>query len=122
MSIADIVHSESGLTLVGAALGALWTFFKSRDWYQGVRQQRYCRAVQALEAGVEQTYRTYVRAIKDSREDGKLTEAEMRDARSLARQTALEYGRTEGIDVLAELGDAYLDLWTAKLVKRMKKG
>jgi hypothetical protein len=73
-----------------------------------------------LEAGVEQVYRTYVRAIKDARSDGKLTEEEADQARRLAKRRAIEFGRTTGVDVIREIGDGYVDLWISKLVRRAK--
>ena len=121
MSLASILQSEAGLALVGSILGGVWTFFKSCDWYVRIRRRRYSQALRALEAGVEQTYQTYVRAIKESSADGRLSEDERRQARQLARETAIAFGRTEGVDVLRELGEAYLDLWITKLVNRLKR-
>lgn len=102
------------------ALGALWTAFRSSDWLSRMKNERFRKALEALEAGVEQTYRTYVRALKAGREDGKLTDEERRQARALARETAMAFGRTQGIDVLEALGRDYVDLWIAKLVKNFK--
>lgn len=112
--------SEAGLTFVAVVFGAVWTAFRSTEWYGRVQERRIARAIHALEAGVERTYRTYVQAIKTSSADGKLSEEERRRARELAKETAILYGRTEGLDVMRELGEAYLDLWIGKLVKRLK--
>lgn len=120
MSVEAVLSSEPALALLGTVLGGLWTFFKSSEWYGRTQRRRFNKALKALEAAVEQTYRTYVRAIKEAREDGRLTEEEMRHARSIARHTAIEFGRTQRIDVLRELGEEYLDLWIAKLVKKLK--
>jgi len=120
MSIVENLSSGLGLTLVTAILGSIWTAFRSTEFYNRARNQRYGEALQALEAGVELTYRTYVRSIKESREDGKLTQEEMRLARRRAREAAIEYGRTRGIDILRELGANYIDLIIAKQVKNLK--
>jgi hypothetical protein len=120
MNISDAIISEAGITMVGAVLGTLWTFFQSMNWHERAQGRRYGKALRALEAGVEQTYRTYVQALKEANEDGRLTEEERRRARELAKETAVLYGRTEGVDVIRELGSAYLDLWIAKIVKRLK--
>ncbi|HIJ74473.1 MAG TPA: hypothetical protein HPP83_10275 [Candidatus Hydrogenedentes bacterium] len=121
MSLEGILESEAGLTILGTVLGGIWTFFKSTSWYARQRRRRYYRAIEALEAGVEQTYRTYVRAIKEASADGRLSDEERRHARQLAREAAIAFGRTEGVDVLRELGEAYIDLWIAKLVQRLKQ-
>jgi hypothetical protein len=120
MSIAGILNSETGLTLVSTVLGGIWTLFRSSDFYRNARARKYDRAIEALEAGVELTYRTYVRAIKESNADGRLTDDEIRAARQRARVAAIEFGRTRGVDVLGELGTEYIDLWIAKLVARLK--
>ena len=120
MQVGDVLSSDPGLTLLGTALGGLWTLFKSSEWFGRLRRRRFGKALRALEAGVELTYRTYVREIKKARADGRLTEEEKRRARRLARETAVEFGRAHGVNVLRELGEDYLDLWVAKLVRRWK--
>jgi hypothetical protein len=120
MTLEHLLQSDTALTLVGGVLGLVWTAFRSSDLVRNARGQRYDKALQALEAGVEQTYRTYVQAVKTAKEDGKLTPEEASEARQRARDAAIEFGRTQGIDVLNELGTAYVDLWIAKLVKRLK--
>jgi len=121
MSLDGVLSSQTVLSLVAAAVGGIWTAFRATDWCRGLRARRYFKALRALEAGVELTYRTYVKAIKAARADGKLTEKEKQEARRRAREAALEFGRTKGIDVLRELGAEYIDLLIAKYVKQMKR-
>lgn len=120
MTLGTILGSEAGFTLVTAVLGSIWTVLKSGEWVEQARGRRYAKAVEALEAGVELTYRTYVREIKQSRTDGRLTNEEMREARRHARNAAVEFGRTQGLDVMRELGVQYVDLAISKLVKKLK--
>ena len=121
MSITDLMNSEAGVTMLGTSLGALWTFIQSRRWYRRLRRRRYTRAIQALEAGIDKTYREYVSALKKGREDGKLTQEEAKIARRRARRTAIEYGTTTGVDVLRALGETYIDLWITKLIQKAKQ-
>ncbi|MDZ4861563.1 MAG: hypothetical protein SGI88_21530 [Candidatus Hydrogenedentes bacterium] len=114
------IISEPALTSLGAVLGGLWTFFKASDWFQRARQQRFAEAITALEAGVQQTYDVYVRAVKDGSSDGKLSSEERRRARELARDAAVAFGRTKGIDVLTAIGHDYVDVWITKLVHQKK--
>lgn len=120
MNLLHVLSSEAGLTVVGGVLGAAWTFFQSTNLYRRLRNDRFSKAVVALEAAVDLTYRTYVREIKAAREDGKLTDAEIAEACRRARDAAIEFGRTQGVDVLRELGANYIDLWIGKIVNRLK--
>lgn len=122
MDITDVLHTDQGLTFIGAVLTGLWTLFKTTEWVAQARNRRYYRAVEALEAAVEETYRTYVQAIKAASADGKLSADERRHARELARERAIEFGRTVGVDVLRELGAHYIDLWISRLINRAKRG
>lgn len=121
MDVTALLTGETGLTLLGGVLGAVWTAFKSSEWHARARALRLERAVEALEAGVEATYRAYVQGIKAGREDGRLTDAEREHARDMALRAAFEYGRGHGIDVARELGRDYLDLWLTRVVNRMKR-
>lgn len=115
------IISEPALTSLGAILGGLWTFFKASDFFQRAKAQRFAEAITALEAGVQQTYDVYVRAVKESSADGKLSSEERRRARELARDAAIAFGRTKGIDVLTAIGHDYIDVWITKLVNQRKK-
>ncbi len=121
MNMSQILASDTALTIVGGLLGTAWTFFRTQGWYRRSKKRRYFRALRALEAAVERTYRTYVRSIKRGREDGKLTEEEAANARRMARRAALVFGRTEGVDVLREIGQDYLDLWLSRVLRKARR-
>lgn len=110
------IVAEPALTTLGAA----WAFFKSSEWFQQIKDRRFTAALEALEAGVQQTYEVYVRAVKESSADGKLSREERRRARELARDAAVAFGRTRGIDVITAIGHDYIDMWIEKLVHQKK--
>jgi hypothetical protein len=116
----ELTLNDTTLTLLATVATTAWTLFKTSDWWQQHRQRRFDRAIQVLESAVDETYRAYVERIKEARADGKLTAGERRRARELARQRAITIGRTQGIEVLQELGGEYVDLWIARLVKKLK--
>ncbi|MCL4217217.1 MAG: hypothetical protein KJ052_09475 [Candidatus Hydrogenedentes bacterium] len=116
----NLFHNDDTLVLLATIAGMAWAFFKSTRLFDRLRARRFSLAVEALEAGVEQTYRSYVRARKQAAADGKLTDAERVRARELACEAALEFGRTRGVDVAAELGREYLDLWLTRAVNKLK--
>lgn len=121
MFLDQVFSSELGLTIVGTIFGAVWAAFRSSEWYGRLRRQRFQQGLLALEAGVEETYRTYVQALKEARADGTLTEEEKRQARALAKERAVAIAQCEGVDLLRAVGAEYIDLWIAKLVKKLKR-
>lgn len=122
MQLNELLTNDSTLTLAVALTGAVWAAFKSSDLYARLCRKRFNTALHVLESAVEETYRTYVEAIKEARADGKLTQVERRRARALARERAIAIGREQGIDVLTQLGRDSLDLWISRLVKKLKRG
>lgn len=116
----DILIHETLLALAGSVAATVWTALQAGAWRRRIRDDRFQRALIALEAAVRTTYDAYVRAIKEAREDGKLTDAERREARRRARNAAIAYGRDEGIDIARELGYATFDLWLERVLKTVK--
>jgi predicted AAA+ superfamily ATPase len=116
----DILTSEAGITVLGAILGAIWTFFKSTELYDRIRQKRYQKAVDSVESAVEETWRTYVESIKEGRADGRLLPGEKRRARQLARERAIAVGRDRGVDILRELGGNHLEVLTTRAMNRLQ--
>lgn len=121
MSMGNVLTSETALTLAAAVVCACWSLIKGSEALRRCRQRRFQRAIQVLEAGVEETYRTYVGALKAGRADGKLTPEERRRARELALTRARAIARNQGVDLIREIGEPFVDLWIAKLVKRLKR-
>ena len=109
------------LLALAAMLAALaWSFVKSTEWYERFRMDRRSKAMESLEAAVEDTYRRYVRSLKQANGGGPLTEEQRHKAREKARRKAEDFGARRGVDVVREIGADYLDLWTTKLVQRLK--
>lgn len=111
---------DMGITLLGSAIGAVWAGFKSSEQYQRLERRRFQKALLALESGVERTYQAYVKAIKAGRADGHLTESEKARARSLARTRAIALAKEAGVDLLRTIGEDYVDVWIARLVRKRK--
>ncbi len=120
MSIMDMLQSEAALTAAVTCIGAVWTLFKGSAWLQAHKRRRLREALKALEAAVEATYGEYVRAWKESNPNGSLTLEEQRKARQYARERAIAIAGGRGIDLLRELGPDYIDLWTGRLVRKLK--
>lgn len=121
MHLSNILTSDAVITVAATLFGGLWTAFKSSEWFNRAKRKRHAKAVGVLEVAVDDTYRTYVTALKEGRADGKLTAEEKQRARALARARAHNIARNQGVDVVRELGREYIDLWISKLVKKLKK-
>lgn len=120
MSVSTVLQSDTVLSLAAALVGTVWAVVKSSDWFARIQSRRYGRAVEALEDGVEYAFQTYVDAVKGASADGKLTADEARRARTTARDAAIAFGRSRGVDVVRELGHEYLDLWIERIVAQTK--
>lgn len=116
-----LLEAEMGITIVGALMAFLWTTFKSMDCLARRRHDRHTIALMAIEAGVEHSFQTYVKAIKAARGDGKLTHQERKHAQALALNTAIRVGRAQGINVVRELGREFLPVWISRMVRELKR-
>lgn len=119
-ALVTFLTSETGLTLIGAALGGLWTLFKATDLWARLSKEKYSAAILALEAGVNVTYETYVKEIKAASADGKLTDNERKVARERARQAGIDYAKKNGIDLIKVLGEDYIDVWIEKILRKIR--
>lgn len=120
MNILDILGNETALSVILSIAGALWTVIRASTWYTNLKDQKYSKAVECLEGGVQVAYQTYVQAIKDAKGDGKLTVEEVALARKKATEAAMAFGASRGIDVAAQLGEAYIGIWIEKLIAKLK--
>jgi hypothetical protein len=120
-TVINILGSEATMSLIVTILGAIWTMFKGSEWYATHMSEKRRRAIEVLELAVHDTYDTYVRAIKASNEDGKLTEEEKTAARQKAVDKAIAIGRSKGIDIAGELGQEALSAWVTKIVSALKQ-
>jgi len=117
----ELLEAEVGLTIVSAVIGLVWTAFKGMDWVTQLRNDRHNTALMAVEAGVEHSFQTYVKAIKSARVDRKLTGEERKHARALALETAVRIGRAQGVNVTQELGREFLPVWIVRMVGELKR-
>lgn len=116
----DFLNSQAGAALIAAIIGAIWTLFKSSDWWEKLQSSRYARAVNCLEGGVLVTYQTYVDALKKANEDGTITPEEEVTARRRAFTAAFDFGKSMGIDIVAILGEDAVDLWIERIIAQRK--
>ncbi len=86
--------------------------------WQGSRKER---ALLCLAAGVRETYEHYVRHVKASSADGKLSDAEREEAVRQAIAHAKQYAATEGFDLLKVLAKELIPLWVDEIVRRFKR-
>lgn len=112
----NVEFVEAVISVVAVLVGALWSAGKSSELYTKIKDRKWIVALQAVEAGVEHSYRTYVGEKKKAREDGKLTQEEVELARKIALNAAKQFAKTQGIDILKTLGEEYLEYWVTQAV------
>lgn len=116
-TVLDLLGNEN---LTAAVLGLIALVFGVVKKIEAAQRWKLQKALEALEAGVRETYVTYVRQIKLAREDGKLTA----DERSFALQQALAYARRyaaeQGVDLLKFYGKEYLPVLVERIITGKK--
>ena len=122
MEFLEFFDSNTIFNIIAAIVGTIWAKFKTTERYAAAERAEYILAVRAVEAAVSEVWQVYVKEIKHASDDGKLTVEEALQARMMARRKAIEIGRTNGVNVVKALGDAYLPLWIKKVVDRFKVG
>lgn len=118
--ISNILGSEPiitlALTLAGTAAAALCGTLRSKVKKDGQLDD----LLHFVEAGVNETWESFARDIKEKAHDGKLTREERREARLKARRFAIEKAKDEGIELVERMGSAALDNWIKRIVQEKK--
>lgn len=115
--IVDLLSRPEVQTMVAGIIAMVFGFIKKQQWTQ---KWKLGVALNAFEAGVMDSYETYVRAIKISREDGKLTDEERKEARKRAIDVAVALARSEGLDLVKFYGKEYIPVIIEKFVMKNK--
>ncbi len=102
------------LWLVSTAVAAVTAW---RGW-QNTRKEQ---ALLCLRQGIKVVGDTWVRSVKQSREDGKLTEDERKRANREAIEAAILFARDEGFDLLKTLAKETLPALADSLLRRIKR-
>lgn len=117
----SFLTSNEGLALIVTIFGSLWTLFQGSQFWKQYVQGKFDKAILAVEAGVEQTYRAYVQGLKTAPgATGTLTAAQANQARDLAKAAAVEYGKKNGVDIVSTLGQEFVDLYLTRAVNKAK--
>lgn len=118
--ISQVLGSEPiitlAVTLAGTAAAALCGTLRSKVKKDGQLDE----LLHFVEAGVNETWESFARDIKQKASDGKLTRQERREARLKARQFAIEKAKDEGIELVERMGSTALDNWIKRIVQEKK--
>jgi len=96
-SIFDFISSNLFETIVVPIIAAVWAWIRRSE---KVEQWKAAKAFEFIEAGVAETYNVYVRTRKTQSEDGSLDALDRRIAREKATAYAIQFAKTNGIDLL----------------------
>lgn len=123
-TIIDSIGTEAFFNLAAAITGVIVLGWKIMLQIQAVKNAtekgNLQIALDCVEAGVEETYEEYVRALKDSAADGKLTDDERATARSTAIAKAVAYAETKGLDLVKTYGSALLRVFLERIIRSNK--
>lgn len=118
--VLQLLDSNAALNLAALAVGGAFTLVQGSKWYQTKIGAKKRRAVEFVELAVNETFETYVRARKAASVDGKLTSQERETARRMARDAAIGIAKSEGVDLVADIGEAVLQNVIQRTVTRAK--
>jgi hypothetical protein len=120
---------QAALSLVGVILS--WAALSARNWLKAKVQNEYVqqlllRLTDAVDVGVRQVAQTLVPALKQAMADGKISEEEAANLRSMARTAAFDQLTSIDRKKLTELFDGEqlnrkLDQLVEAAVQRMKE-
>jgi len=115
--ILELLQRPEAQTIVIAIIAFVFGMIKR---IQAVKKWKLGKALNAVEVGVTDTYKTYVRNLKDSAADGKLTKAEKEEAVKRAIEKAKQFAKDEGLDLLKYYSKEFLPVIIEKIVNRNK--
>ena len=114
--------NELYLELIATIVAIVYSFVKASDWYkEHVVGSKREKAIDAIIAGVNKTYEEYTKEIKAANNDGKLTKEERAEARRLAKEAAIEFGKKNGVDIVRNIGEDFIDSYLENAVREMKR-
>lgn len=80
-----VEHPEFCIAAIGAAWGALWTWFKGTEWYADLKKRGIDNAKSAIETIAQTTVdKTYQEKIKAMEKNGKFTDEQVNEIRDYA--------------------------------------
>jgi len=115
--ILELLQRPEAQTIVIAVIAFVFGLVKK---IESVKKWKLGVALNSIEAGVMDTYKTYVRNLKDSNADGKLTKAEKEEALRRAIEKAKEFAKDEGLDLLKYYSKEFLPVIIEKIISRNK--
>jgi len=118
----SLFATEQGLALVALAVGAVWTLFKTSDWWKEKTKGRFDKALGCVEAGVQHSYDVFVRETKLAGKDGKLTKEERAEAFKVATSAAKMFAKTQGLDLAKIIGEELYSHYVEAAVRKAKNG
>ena len=101
----SMMGQDQFFNLIITVVGMGWLWLQRKLNIDRTTDRKWDDVLLYVEAGVMQTYQTYVKARKAASEDGTLTEDEKKAARQQAWQYASQYAAKDGISLLKEAGD-----------------
>ena len=116
----SLLGSEAASTLLMWLLNIGGAALLSWLGVKGWRNAKTEYVVKFLSVAVQNTYTTYVRAIKA--EGGKLTEAQKNEALKLAVDYAMALAKKEGVDMMKYVAKDSLPLLVNWIIAKMKRG
>lgn len=104
--------------IVATGVVFLWGILKAK---YALDEKLTRQVTEFLEQGVQHTYDTFVREAKAANPKGKLTPAQIGEARTKAFEAAKKFAKEKGIDLAKQVAAEKLPVLLTGIVNRFKK-
>ena len=115
--ILEFLISDAGSTIIIYVLGLGFAALLKLSF---IKKYKLEKGIQAIEAGVYETYLELVKHFKEANEGKSLTEEQRQSAMKSALSKAQEIGLKQGVNIAKLFGKEYLPVLVNKIVAKIK--
>ncbi len=102
-------------------LGAGFAYIKGSEWWDRRIGKKKAKALECIAAGVDLVWKTYYKEKKENLQAGTSLDFAKKNAMQMAKQTAIRFGASNGVDVLQEIGVDLLESFIEKEIRERKR-
>lgn len=119
--IAEFLSSDAFYPMIVSLFGLIYGGLKVKYFaFDKPGEEKKKKLVDIGEIAMKEVFDEYVRDLKRSREDGKLTKVEIAEANKRGVAKLKEKAKEKGIEIGKIVAEEYLPVFVDKLVRKLK--